>query len=73
VRYTGASMGYQLAGIFGGALAPIIATALLDQFKSSVYVSVYVVVVLALAVLCVLMAKETAHADIDEVGVRAEA
>ena len=73
VRYTGASMGYQLAGIFGGALAPIIATALLDRFKSSVYVSGYVVVVLALAVLCVLMARETAHADIDEVGVRAGA
>ena len=70
VRYTGASMGYQLAGIFGGALAPIIATALLNRFESSVYVSVYVVVVLALAVLCVLMAKETARADIDEVGVR---
>ena len=34
VRYTGASMGYQLAGILGGALAPIIATALLDRFES---------------------------------------
>jgi MFS family permease len=73
VRYTGASMGYQLAGIFGGALAPIIATALLDRFESSVYVSIYVAVVLALAVLCVLVAKETARADIDEIGVRAGA
>ncbi len=27
VRYTGASMGYQLAGILGGALAPIISVA----------------------------------------------
>ena len=65
VRYTGASMGYQLAGILGGALAPIIATALLNRFHSSIYISVYVAVVLAVAVLCVLRAKETAKADID--------
>ena len=67
VRYTGASMGYQLAGILGGALAPIIATALLDEFGSSVSVSIYVAIVLAVAIFCVLKAKETANTDIDEV------
>ena len=39
VRYTGASMGYQLAGILGGALAPIISVALLDRFDTSLVVS----------------------------------
>ncbi len=34
VRYSGASMGYQLAGILGGALAPIIATALLTGTRA---------------------------------------
>ena len=48
VRYSGASMGYQVAGIFGGALAPIIATALLAWSGSWVAVSLYVV-----AALCV--------------------
>ena len=43
VRYSGASMGYQVAGIFGGALAPIIATALLAWSGSWVAVSLYVV------------------------------
>jgi len=33
VRYSGASMGYQLAGILGGALAPIISVALLDRLR----------------------------------------
>ena len=47
VRYTGASMGYQLAGILGGALAPIISVALLDRFDTSVVVSVYAVAMLA--------------------------
>ena len=47
VRYSGASMGYQVAGIFGGALAPIIATALLAWSGSWVAVSLYVVGALA--------------------------
>ena len=46
VRYSGASMGYQVAGIFGGALAPIIATALLAWSGSWVAVSLYVVAAL---------------------------
>jgi metabolite-proton symporter len=65
VRYSGASMGYQLAGVVGGALAPIIATALLKSYDSSVVVSLYATVVLAVTVLCVLVAKETARTDLD--------
>ena len=65
VRYTGASMGYQLAGIVGGALAPIIATALLNKYDTSVAVSLYSVAALAVTVLCVLIARETARADLD--------
>ena len=33
VRYTGASVGYQLASIFAGALAPIIALKLLGDVE----------------------------------------
>jgi metabolite-proton symporter len=64
IRYTGASMGYQLAGIFGGALAPIISVALLDRFDTSLVVSVYVVAVLALTTVCVLIAPETSRLDL---------
>jgi metabolite-proton symporter len=66
VRYSGASMGYQLAGILGGALAPIIATALLGAYKSSIPVSLYVVLALAVTTVCVLIAPETAHTDLAE-------
>ncbi len=34
VRYSGASLGYQLAGVLGGAVAPIISVWLLDRFDS---------------------------------------
>jgi MFS family permease len=64
VRYTGASMGYQLAGILGGALAPIISVALLDRYETSVAVSCYVVAVLVLTAVCVLLAPETSRIDL---------
>jgi len=64
VRYTGASMGYQLAGIVGGALAPIISVALLDRFDTPVAVSVYVVAMIVITVTCVLLAPETSRIDL---------
>ncbi len=64
VRYTGASMGYQLAGIVGGALAPIIAVALLGRFGTSLAVSFYVLGMLAVTMLCVFIAPETSKAEL---------
>jgi MFS family permease len=64
VRYTGASMGYQLAGILGGALAPIISVALIDRYDTSLAVSFYVVAVLVLTTVCVLLAPETSRIDL---------
>jgi metabolite-proton symporter len=67
VRYSGASMGYQLAGILGGALAPMVSVALLNRFDTSVVVSLYVVATLAVSALCVFLAPETSKADLLEV------
>ena len=41
VRYSGASLGYQIGAILGGALAPTIAVLLWDKF-GVFYVSVYI-------------------------------
>ena len=64
VRYSGASMGYQLAGILGGALAPIISVALLDRYDTSLVVSGYVVAMLVVTAVCVLLAPETSRVDL---------
>jgi len=64
VRYSGASMGYQLAGIVGGALAPIVSVALLGRYGSSVAVSLYVLAMLVVTMLCVLAAPETSRIDL---------
>jgi hypothetical protein len=61
VRYTGASVGYQLASIFAGALAPIIALKLLGDVadKNTTAVALYVSVASVISVVAVLFAKET--------------
>lgn len=61
VRYTGASVGYQLASILAGALAPIIAVKLLATGNGSntTAVGYYVSVASVITVVAVLFAKET--------------
>jgi MFS family permease len=41
VRYSGASLGYQVGSVFGGGFAPIIATVLFERFHSSLSIAVY--------------------------------
>ena len=60
VHYSGASLGYQLAGVLGGALAPIIAVALLDRYDWAYAVALYVLAALLVTITAVLMARETA-------------
>ena len=42
MRYSGVSIGYQLASIVAGGLAPIIAVALLAAFHTGYAIAVYV-------------------------------
>jgi metabolite-proton symporter len=63
VRYSGASFSYQISGIFGGALAPLIATSLFPAGGTTL-ISVYVAAVCALSILCYALAQETYRKDI---------
>lgn len=62
VRYSGASLGFQLSGILGGALAPIIAIALYGRFESWLPVAIYVAAMLIITVVSILVARES-HTD----------
>ncbi|MFG1684472.1 MFS transporter [Nonomuraea sp. NPDC049269] len=64
LRYSGASMGYQVAGIVGGALAPIIALKLFTAYGTTTAVSIYVVVALAVTAFGLAIAPETRDLDI---------
>lgn len=61
VRYSGASLGFQLSGILGGALAPIIAVALYGQFESWIPIAIYVAAMLLITVVSVVVARESAR------------
>ena len=65
---TGASLGFQFAGVFGGALAPLIATALIAKFDSTFPVAIYLAVVCVLIAVAAYAARETAHVDLKTVG-----
>ncbi|WP_433293706.1 MFS transporter [Actinoplanes sp. CA-030573] len=66
VRYTGASVGYQLASILAGAPAPIIALKLLGDTDDPnlTAVAVYMGIASLLTVAAVLAARETARSSL---------
>jgi MFS family permease len=68
VRYTGASVGYQLASVFGGGFAPLIAVALLAAGGGDPYlVAGYMVVMAIITVVATYFARETYKSDIGDV------
>jgi metabolite-proton symporter len=69
MRYSGASLAYQGTSIFAGSLAPIIALALLDRFKSWVPIAIYLAIAGAISAFSALKARETkglTFAEIDK-------
>ena len=58
VRYSGASLGYQIGAIVGGAFAPTIATILWTEY-AIVWVSVYMALASLATLICVWMLTET--------------
>jgi len=63
VRYSGASLGSQLASVLAGGLSPFIATALLPYGRGAL--AGYIIGMAIVTILAVSMAGETRHLDID--------
>jgi MFS family permease len=66
MRYSGASLGYQLASIIAGGPAPLIATWLFGLYKSSVAISWYIAICAVIAIIAVLFMTEYSKKDVDE-------
>jgi MFS transporter, MHS family, shikimate and dehydroshikimate transport protein len=64
VRYSGASLGYQLASVFAGGFAPLVAAALL-KWSGWTAVAAYMAVMAAITVVTTWLAPETYRGDID--------
>ncbi|WP_394823935.1 MFS transporter [Pendulispora albinea] len=64
VRYSGASLGYQLASVLAGGLSPMIAASLLRAAGGAWWgVAVYMMILAAITVVAVYLASETATLD----------
>jgi metabolite-proton symporter len=61
VRYSGASLGYQVGAILGGGIAPLMATWLYAQFGTTVAISAYFVTVSAVSLACTFVLLRRPH------------
>jgi metabolite-proton symporter len=59
IRYSGASLCYQVTSIVGGSWAPIISLALYKEFRSTLPISIYIAAVCTVSFVAVLLARET--------------
>lgn len=65
VRYSAVSLAYQIAGVVGGGLAPIIATGLYAKFHSNLSISVYIAAACALSWACLGRLKSRHDSELD--------
>jgi MFS family permease len=69
LRYTGASIGYQLAAPVAGGSAPLIAAWLVHAFPGQSWpLAIYIVVICTLSLACVLSLTETSRNDLTAPG-----
>lgn len=59
IRYSGASLGYQLGAVIGGAATPLVAVALLATTGTTASLSLLLIGLSALAVVCILALSGT--------------
>ncbi|WP_410643685.1 MFS transporter [Amycolatopsis sp. lyj-346] len=69
LRYGGAGLGYQLASVFAGGPAPLLATWLLHTTGTPYSISGYIILSAVVTVLCVTFLKDRSKADIDDITV----
>lgn len=72
VRYSGVSIGYALGAILGGAFAPMIAEMLMNQFKMSWTIGVYIAIAAVVSLIGVSLVKETKGVDLHVAEAHAE-
>ena len=66
LRYSGASIGYQLASITAGGPAPLIATALLAAFGSGYVIAAYIALCAIVSIVATLLMPDHTNRDISQ-------
>lgn len=71
IRYSGASLGYQLGAVIGGGFAPIIATALYAEYGSTRPISVFLFAACLVSLICTYFLTRDARVGLAEAGMSA--
>jgi MFS family permease len=66
LRYSGASIGYQLSSVFAGGPAPLIAVQLFSAYKTGTAVAVYILACAVVSIIAAALMRERAKVDIAE-------
>jgi len=66
LRYSGASLGYQLASVIAGGPAPLIAAALFAKYHSGYAIAVYIAVCAILSLIATAMLGDYTNKDISQ-------
>jgi metabolite-proton symporter len=66
LRYSGASLGYQLASVIAGGPAPFIATALFAYYHSGTSIALYILGTAVVTIIATAMMKDYTNKDIDQ-------
>ena len=64
LRYSGASLGYQLASVIAGGPAPLIATALFASLKSGYAIAVYILICAIISLISAALLPDYTNRDI---------
>ena len=66
LRYSGSSIGYQLASVIAGGPAPLIATALLAAFGSGYVIAAYILFCAVVSIVATVLMPDYTNQDISE-------
>jgi MFS family permease len=64
LRYSGASIAYQLASITAGGPAPLIATALFATYKSGTPIAIYILITAIISIIATMFLKDYTGRDV---------
>jgi MFS family permease len=66
LRYSGAGLGYQLASVFAGGPAPLLAAWLLHTFDSTLPIALYIILGAVVTVVATLLLPEPSRAEVEQ-------
>ncbi|HTB15599.1 MAG TPA: MFS transporter [Bryobacteraceae bacterium] len=66
LRYSGASLGYQLSSLIAGGPAPLIAQSLLNRYRSATPIALFVLACAIISLIATAMLKDNTNKDISD-------